>query len=167
MIIPAPQFVSGGWDNRSMRIKLASAIVVIGLLGSSVTPANAVLGLSKCEKVKKQVLNYEKTEVSLNKAIKPFAGKSNMNFSITQNKSYYLMMKKFVAFEVTYLQYAYNNSECFTRSQNEFIDQAYKYAKQQQGNFDVNPYYINEFQNAGLLWSYPYNNNSVFSIYSR
>jgi hypothetical protein len=139
----------------------------MGLLASSMAPATAVLGLSKCEKVKKQVLNYEKTEVSLNKAIKPFAGKSNMNFSITQNKSNYLVMKKFVAFEVTYLQYAYNNSQCFTRSQNEFIDQAYKYAKQIQNDFTITPYYINEFQNAGLLGSYPYNSDPVISLYRR
>jgi len=154
-------------DIRYLRKTLVSALVVMGLLASSMAPATAVLGLSKCEKVKKQVLNYEKTEVSLNKAIKPFAGKSNMNFSITQNKSNYLVMKKFVAFEVTYLQYAYNNSQCFTRSQNEFIDQAYKYAKQIQNDFTITPYYINEFQNAGLLWSYPYNSDPVISLYRR
>ena len=150
-----------------MKRKLASALVVIGLLGSSMAPADAALGLSKCEKVKKQVLKYEKTEVSLKKTISPFAGKSNMIFSIAQNKSYYSTMKKFVAFEVTYLQYMYNNSKCFTRSQNEFIDQAYKYGKQQQNNFNTTPYYFDEFQNAGLLWSYPYNGDPVISVYKK
>jgi len=55
----APQFVSGGWDNRSMKTKLASAMVVIGLLASSVAPASAIFGLSKCEKVKKKILSEE------------------------------------------------------------------------------------------------------------
>ena len=43
-----------------MRLKLASALVTIGLLASSMTPASAVFGLSKCEKVKKQVVTVEK-----------------------------------------------------------------------------------------------------------
>jgi hypothetical protein len=40
-----------------MKRKLASAIVVMGLLASSMTPASAIFGLSKCEKVKKQIKN--------------------------------------------------------------------------------------------------------------
>ena len=45
-----------------MKKKLASALVVIGLLASSVAPASAIFGLSKCEKVKKQVLAWQKIE---------------------------------------------------------------------------------------------------------
>ena len=50
-----------------MRIKLASAIVVIGLLVASMTPASAVFGLSKCEKVKKQIISEEKIGLLLHK----------------------------------------------------------------------------------------------------
>jgi hypothetical protein len=53
-----------------MRTKLASAIVILGLLGSSmasIAPASAVLGLSKCEKVKKQITNEEKVGLLLHK----------------------------------------------------------------------------------------------------
>lgn len=57
LTFPAHQFVSGGWDNRSMERKLASAMLVMGLLASSMTPASAIFGLSKCEKVKKQIKN--------------------------------------------------------------------------------------------------------------
>jgi hypothetical protein len=48
-----------------MRTKLATALVVFGLLTSSVAPANAIFGLSKCEKVKKQILNEEKVSIIL------------------------------------------------------------------------------------------------------
>jgi hypothetical protein len=48
-----------------MRIKLASALVAIGLLASSIAPANAIFGLSKCEKVKKQILSEEKVSIIL------------------------------------------------------------------------------------------------------
>ena len=46
-----------------MRKNLASVIVILGLFGSSIasiTPASAIFGLSTCEKVKKQVLDFEK-----------------------------------------------------------------------------------------------------------
>ena len=67
LIFPAPQFVSGGWDNRDMRMKLASAIVALGLLASTMPPASAVFGLSKCEKIKKQITNEEKVGLLLHK----------------------------------------------------------------------------------------------------
>jgi hypothetical protein len=63
--LSSPQLVSGGWDNRGMYRKFASAVVVFGLLVSSVTPANAIFGLSKCEKVKKQITNEEKVGLLL------------------------------------------------------------------------------------------------------
>ena len=50
-----------------MRSKLASGLVVIGLLASSMAPANAIFGLSKCEKVKKQITNEEKVGLLLHK----------------------------------------------------------------------------------------------------
>ena len=43
-----------------MRIKLASAVIVIGLLASSMAPANAIFGLSACEKATKSILAEEK-----------------------------------------------------------------------------------------------------------
>ena len=72
LVCPAPiGSVSGRWDNKSMRTKLASAVVVFGLLASSMTPANAIFGLSKCEKVKKQITNEEKVGLLLhNKYLK-------------------------------------------------------------------------------------------------
>lgn len=50
-----------------MKTKLATAVVAIGLLASSMAPANAILGLSQCEKVKKQITNEEKIGVLLHK----------------------------------------------------------------------------------------------------
>lgn len=42
-----------------MRKKLVSALLAIGLLASSMAPASAVFGLSKCEKVKKEIKHEE------------------------------------------------------------------------------------------------------------
>jgi hypothetical protein len=56
-----------------MRRKLAPAIVILGLLGSSLAfmaPANAILGLSQCEKVHKEVKAIEKKFFSDYKGIR-------------------------------------------------------------------------------------------------
>ena len=48
-----------------MKKLLISISLVIGLLGSSIAPASAVFGLSKCEKAKKTILNEEKISIIL------------------------------------------------------------------------------------------------------
>lgn len=50
-----------------MKKKLASALLILGLLASSIVDANAILGLSKCEKAKAQITNEEKVGVLLHK----------------------------------------------------------------------------------------------------
>ena len=59
LTFPAPQFVSGGWDNCLM--KRFSALLAVLLLFSliNVAPADAIFGLSKCEKAKSQITSLE------------------------------------------------------------------------------------------------------------
>lgn len=47
-----------------MKKRVSIGFTVLILLGSSLTPANAVFGLSKCEKVKKQIQAEEKIGVA-------------------------------------------------------------------------------------------------------
>ena len=96
-----------------MKRNLASAIAVIGLLAASISPANAVFGLSKCEKVKKQVLSLES---EINKEIIYWNGR------ISQQADPKLI-PKLEAFESANLvgelwKVQYNNPKCFTRTQN-------------------------------------------------
>jgi hypothetical protein len=44
---------------------LKSGLLIIVLLASSLTPAHAIFGLSKCEKVKKEILREEKISIFL------------------------------------------------------------------------------------------------------
>jgi hypothetical protein len=150
-----------------MRTKLASAIVALGLLASSMAPASAVFGLSKCEKVKKQILSYEKKEAALNREVSSFAGQLAWQFTISQNRSNYLKMKNYAAFELTYLRYAYNNSKCFTRSQNEFISASYKYAQGIQNMFISTPYFLDAWQSGRMLFTYPYGSGPLISLYNK
>ncbi len=50
-----------------MKRKIASSLLILGLLASSMVDANAILGLSKCEKAKAQITNEEKVGVLLHK----------------------------------------------------------------------------------------------------
>ena len=53
-----------------MKRKFGSVIVILALLGSTIAftaPASAVFGLSKCEKIKKQITNEEKVGLLLHK----------------------------------------------------------------------------------------------------
>jgi hypothetical protein len=96
-----------------MNRKLASAIAVFGLLASSMTPASALFGLTKCEKVKKQVLRLES---ELNAQI------NYWNRKISQQADPKLI-PKLQAFDSANLvgevwKVQYNNPKCFTRTQN-------------------------------------------------
>jgi len=96
-----------------MRTKLASAVVVFGLLAPTPAPAQAVFGLSGCEKVKKKVLSLES---ELNTQLIYWNGKIS-------KKADPKLIPKIEAFESANLvgeiwKLQYNNPKCFTRTQN-------------------------------------------------
>ena len=105
-----------------MRIKLASAIVVIGLLVASMTPASAVFGLSKCEKVKKEIRALEKIEkakiLSWNRN---WAGKDAVNL-VSYRKQSDQEWLYIVNMEVKLYSLERNNPKCFTITQNLYIE---------------------------------------------
>ena len=142
LIIPAPQFVSGGWDNGSMKRKLASAIVVMGLLASSMAPASAIFGLSKCEKVKRQILSYEKQEKPLAQKWVPANGQLHARFTLAQNKTFFNLYKSIVKLEVKMYTLEKNNPKCFTITQNEYINKVYPYWKERDNYYKFNPTYV-------------------------
>ena len=96
-----------------MQRKLASAVVVIGLLASFMTPANAILGLSKCEKVKKQVLSLE---TNINNQSIYWNGKKSQRADLKLIPQLEAYDSANMVGELWKLQY--NNPKCFTRTQN-------------------------------------------------
>jgi hypothetical protein len=63
---------------------LISISLIIGVLGSSIVPADAIFGLSKCEKVKKQILQEEKISISLGE----YREKTRLEFIQKKNPTY-------------------------------------------------------------------------------
>jgi hypothetical protein len=138
----ASESVGGRWDNRVMRTKLASALVVMGLLASSMAPANAILGLSQCEKVKKQILSYERQEKPLAQKWVPANGQLHSRFSLAQNRTFFNLYKSIVKLEVKMYTIEKNNPKCFTITQNEYINKVYPYWKELDNYYKFNPTYV-------------------------
>jgi hypothetical protein len=116
-----------------MKKRVSIGFTVLILLGSSLTPANAVFGLSKCENVKKQVLSLES---QINKQSTFWWGKKSQQADLK-------LIPQLEAYESTNLigqlwRVQYNNPKCFTRTQNIEIE-ARKNAKPS----DLVKWYVN------------------------
>jgi hypothetical protein len=102
-----------------MRTKLASALVVIGLLSSSMIPANAIFGLSKCEKIKKQITNEEKVGLLLHKKYSAqkqiVLAMDNPTWSDLNNAHSYL--PDVIDSDLRIFSLVDKNSSCFTTQQ--------------------------------------------------
>ena len=98
-------------------------------MASSITPASAVFGLSTCEKVKKQILGYQKEEKVLSKKWEPANDKPHSDFSLSQNRYFFELHKSIVALEIKLFTLEKNNPKCFTITQNELITEVYPYWK--------------------------------------
>jgi len=104
-----------------MRTKLATAIVALGLLASSMAPASAVLGLSKCEKVKKEIRALERTEkAKIMSWNRNWAGKDAVNL-VSYRKQSDQEWLYIVNIEVKMYSLERNNPKCFTITQNLYI----------------------------------------------
>ena len=125
-----------------MRRKLTTALVVIGLLTSSVSPANAILGLSKCEKVKKQILAYENQEKVLAQKWVPANGQPHSRFTFAQNQIFFDLHRSIVKLEVKMYTLEKYNPKCFTITQNEYIKRVYPLWKDWENYYKFTPRYV-------------------------
>ena len=118
-----------------MKKRVSIGFTVLILLGSSLTPANAVLGLSACEKVKKQVLSYEKTEKPLIKDWQNYVGDWIWDYPSDSRLKLQKRFVNIVNIEVKMYSLEINNPKCFTNSQNIYIKKIYpKWKEYQQIN---------------------------------
>jgi hypothetical protein len=152
-----------------MRTKLASALVVMGLLASSMAPANAILGLSQCEKVKKDMLSLEKQILDVHdkglgytyeqvyfkekqKIWEPTAKTAKMFRQVIANDPIPKIWKL-----------ATNNPKCFTNTQNMQIKKLENFTYKNYFDYPVNE---TKFKNTGecrtLLENNEYSYDSVY-----
>jgi hypothetical protein len=141
-----------------MRIKLASVILVMGLFATSMAPANAVFGLSKCERVKKQVLAHEATWKRLAADFAPAMDKNGQFFPESTFNSYVSKMNKSLNHGVVMYRFQRNNPKCFTITQNEQISR--NWTAINTGIVEWNKIYFDSYWNRFPIFK-------VTSIYSR
>ena len=140
-------FASGGWDNRGMKRKLASAIVVMGLLASSMAPANAIFGLSKCEKAKSQITSLEnKMSKYLNNVRGDYYTNNIRGFD---EKIFVLTVSGVRNVDLltkldpipTIWKVSYNNPKCFTNTQQLRIKELEKLTTANIASYKIEPKY--------------------------
>ncbi len=102
-----------------MKRIVVSAFLVLGMTVPLATPAQAIFGLSTCEKVKKQVLAYEKQINAISDFWQPYIGKA-LSQTLKNKLEFQQDAKNDVVVKLIRLQF--NNPKCFTRSQNEEIN---------------------------------------------
>ena len=108
-----------------MKKYLVCIVLSLGLLGSSVLPANANPSSSECQKVKKQVLADEAKIKKLYKLYAPAEGKTPQNLGQKKFDFYY---SKFMDWDAFALK-AYGNMKkypkCFTSKQFKMVSAHY------------------------------------------
>lgn len=99
-----------------MKRLFLSTLLIMSLLGSSVTPANAIFGLSKCEKVKKQILQEEKISIILYDLTKKSRDSAIKDSSVTWGEFSTVYSKDILGREsdIKVFDLMIKNSSCFS-----------------------------------------------------
>jgi hypothetical protein len=103
-----------------MKRKLVSAGVAIGLLVASMAPASAILGLSKCEKVHKEVKTIEKKFLSDYRGIRANAVDDDGTSVLALTPASILLIATIRTNDPIpkIWKIGFNNPKCFTNTQN-------------------------------------------------
>lgn len=103
---------------KKTRVQTLIKIVLASLLAPlvSITPASAVFGLSKCEKVKKEIIKYESDFNLITSELNSYTGKylmgaAKMSYDRLLNTNLLNLMWKT----------AYNNQNCLTNTQKDYL----------------------------------------------
>jgi hypothetical protein len=147
LTFPAPQFVSGGWNNCSM--KRISALLAFLLLFSLVNlaPAGAIFGLSKCEKTKAQITSLEdKMSKYLDKALGTYytnniRGFDEEIFVLTPSGVRNVDLLTKLDPIPTIWKLSYNNPKCFSNTQKLRIKELEKLTTADFASYKTEPKY--------------------------
>jgi hypothetical protein len=102
---------------------LTSGLLVVGLLASSLTPAHAIFGLSKCEKVKKEILREEKISIFLYGLTKKSRDSALKDNSVTWGEYSKVLSKEILGqqSDIKVFDLMINKSSCFSAEINAYV----------------------------------------------
>jgi hypothetical protein len=106
-----------------LRITLTSGLLIIGLLASSLTPTHAIFGLSKCEKVKKEILREEKISIFLYGLTKKSRDSALKDNSVTWGEYSKMLSKEILGnqSDIKVFDLMINKSSCFSAEINAYV----------------------------------------------
>jgi hypothetical protein len=124
-------------------------------------PSQAIFGLSTCEKVKKQILGFEKIEKPMVDDWQNYAGNRIWDYPSESQLTLQKRWTNIVNLEVKMYALELNNPKCFTNSQNIYIKDVYPKWKKDQMINRFNPTANNADNGAGyyirISWDSIYN----------
>lgn len=151
-----------------MRRLIATAIVVMTLFGTSISPSHAIFGLSKCEKVKKEISVLEKQMTDVHEK----------GLGYTYEQTYFKekqkiwepdsatvkMFKKVIANDPIpkIWKLATNNPKCFTNTQKMHIKEMQNLT---YSNYFTYPNGITKYKNSGECKTLMENNSYTYDKY--
>lgn len=124
-----------------------SVIVVAGASGASPQP-----GSSACNKVKAQVLAYEKQEQIYKKSYEPVNGIWSWFFTGANLNKYWNLQREIVDFEVAMFTFDNRNISCFTPRQQAYAKTEIEEWKSIQKFLKETPNWITGFSFIPILW---------------
>ena len=139
-------------------------LINLALITTFLSPntSYAVFGLSKCDKVKKQILKYEKEEKPLVDGWNYHSGEFYFEYSNYMQGELQKYWIKVVNLEVKMYSLEKNNPKCFTNTQNDYINDVYPNWKSHQSR---NKFYPNS--NNGVDTDNRYRKIAWDSIYNQ
>ena len=145
-----------------MKRIVLSACLILGMTVPMATPAQAIFGLSACEKVKKQVLSLEKIEKPIIDKWNMKAGDNYSLWSVRMKQIFQQQWIELVNLEVKMYSLEMNNLKCFTNTQQIYIKKVYPAWKKEQ---DQNRFYPTNYNGLNIYGNY----KEIFwgSIYSQ
>ena len=102
---------------------LTASLLIIGLLASSLNPAHAIFGLSKCEKVKKEILREEKISIFLHGLTKKSRDSALKDNSATWGEYSQMLSKEILGkqSDIKVFDLMIDNSSCFSSEINAYV----------------------------------------------
>jgi len=131
-------------------VALGIMVATLGATGASA--ADPLPGSSACNKVKAQVLAYEKQEQIFKKDYEPVNGIWSWFFTSAHLNKYWNLQKEIVDFEVAMFAYDVKNISCFTPRQRRYAKTEFEEWKSIQRFIAETPDWVTGFSFVPIAW---------------
>lgn len=137
---------------RILALGVALGITISTLVTGGASAADPLPGSSECNKVKVQVLAYEKQEQIYKKEYEPVNGIWSWFFTSAHLNKYWKLQKEIVGFEVAMFAYDNENLSCFTPRQRAYAKAEIQEWTDIQTFLNETPDWVTGFSFIPIAW---------------